>query len=568
MLSVFVDGFAIVAFSVVALLCWPAVALWAYVWHRRAAPVCVDVPPQGVDPRLLLSATALSAKLRAGAFTSESLVAAAVAHCRATAPHINAIVFDRYELAAAEARAADAVLDAARARRDFRGVGWLTGVPCTIKECFKVAGCPNAAGLPARAHIRSTEDAVQVALYREAGAIVLGVTNTSELCMWMESSNNVYGTTRNPYDSTRIVGGSSGGEAAAIAAGCAPFGLGSDIGGSIRMPAYFCGIFGHKPSTRLVPNQGQHPGCEFSGQRLLVTGPMARHAEDLYPLLQTLTARGLNGETLHAGDAACPAVRDPATVDMKQIRVYCIEDLRLPLSAASAEQRDACKAAAFALADEHGCAVRMVDFANPATVPRGWEAMPRALDMWGAMGSVGDDKSFNDHMSEGKAAPFRFTAEFLHWFRYGFDAKRARHSLPAIGLCGLEKLQCLLPKARTDACVAMAEALQAALNRELGATGVIVVPTYPTPTPRHGVPLRPPLMKWVYTALFNAMQTPVTAVPIWPEATPGQSPAQAPRTALGVQIVGAWGCDHVTIATALALERIFGGYKPPTWMQL
>src|SRR5207237_4871758 len=136
---------------------------------------------------------------------------------------------------------------------------------------------------------------------RAAGAIPLGVTNLSELCMWMESNNRVYGRTGNAYDPRRTAGGSSGGEGAIVGAAGAPFGLGSDIGGSIRMPAFFNGVFGHKPTGGLVPNSGQFPMAHGPALRYLTTGPIARHAEDLMPLLRILA--GPDGD-----DAGCVAM--------------------------------------------------------------------------------------------------------------------------------------------------------------------------------------------------------------------------------------------------------------------
>ena len=122
----------------------------------------------------------------------------------------------------------------------------------------------------------------------EAGAIPLGVTNTSELTLWIESSNNLYGRTSNPYDPTRTAGGSSGGEGAAVGCGGSPFGVGADIGGSIRIPALFCGVFGHKPSSGLVPNTGMYPPTPGEAGRMLGTGVIARRAEDLMPLLRLI----------------------------------------------------------------------------------------------------------------------------------------------------------------------------------------------------------------------------------------------------------------------------------------
>ena len=176
-------------------------------------------------------------------------------------------------------------------------------MPCTIKENFAFVGTPQASGLLARAHIINDHDAPAVARLRAAGAIPLGVTNTSELCMWMESFNKVYGITNNPYDPTRTVGGSSGGEGAIIGSGASPFGLGADVGGSIRMPAFFNGVFGHKPSPLLIPNDGQYPAATGEADRILGTGPLCRRAEDLELLVRVL-----------AGDQA-HRLRDPAGVD-------------------------------------------------------------------------------------------------------------------------------------------------------------------------------------------------------------------------------------------------------------
>src|SRR5690606_11933987 len=120
----------------------------------------------------------------------------------------------------------------------------LLGVPCTIKESIAIAGMPNCAGVLARRDVRATTTAPVAQRVLDAGAIVLGLTNISEACLWIEADNRVYGRTRNPYDLDRIAGGSSGGEGAAIGSGGSPFGLGSDVCGSIRGPAFFNGVFG------------------------------------------------------------------------------------------------------------------------------------------------------------------------------------------------------------------------------------------------------------------------------------------------------------------------------------
>ena len=151
---------------------------------------------------------------------------------------------------------------------------------------------------------------------REAGAIPFALTNTSEICMWWESSNCVHGRTNNPYDTNRIVGGSSGGEGAIQASAASPFGIGSDIGGSIRMPAFFNGIFGLKPSKGNICNVGQHPApfCEEQAN-MLSTGPMVRYATDLKPMLKIIAIK----EKL-------PAMKLDEPVDIKKLKIFYQEN--------------------------------------------------------------------------------------------------------------------------------------------------------------------------------------------------------------------------------------------------
>lgn len=141
------------------------------------------------------------------------------------------------------------------------------GVPFTTKDCIGVANMKQTAGLTVRKNIVSKYDAEVIRLMRDAGAIPLATTNVSELAMWWETSNCLYGTTKNPYNTRHIVGGSSGGEGCIQAAAGSPLGIGSDIGGSIRIPSYFNGIFGHKPSTGIVSNDGQYPSAQSEDQK-------------------------------------------------------------------------------------------------------------------------------------------------------------------------------------------------------------------------------------------------------------------------------------------------------------
>ena len=188
---------------------------------------------------------------------------------------INAVVVRDFDRARTAAKAADTAL--ARGER-----GPLLGLPMTVKESNNVAGLPTTWGSPAFAGWTAETDAVAVARLRAAGAIILGKTNVPPFLADWQSNNPIYGRTRNPWSLDRSPGGSSGGAAAAVAAGMSPLELGSDIGGSIRVPAAFCGIFGHKPSYGLVPLRGHSPPGLDGGPIVLgVVGPMARSAADL-----------------------------------------------------------------------------------------------------------------------------------------------------------------------------------------------------------------------------------------------------------------------------------------------
>ena len=249
-----------------------------------------DMAITAPSPALTLrSATALAKAIREGETTAREVVQAHIDRLHARQPRTNALACDRFAQALEEADAADARLTTASTSNEHDPLPPFLGVPCTVKESISVAGMPNCAGLVALKDRRSETDAPAVQRLRDAGFIPLGVTNTSEMTMWIESVNRVYGRTRNAYDPHRTAGGSSGGEGAAVGSGGSPVGLGSDIGGSIRVPAFFNGVFGHKPSPGLVPNTGQFPSTEGEAAYMLTLGPLTRHAEDLMPVTKIIS---------------------------------------------------------------------------------------------------------------------------------------------------------------------------------------------------------------------------------------------------------------------------------------
>ncbi|CAN8017602.1 unnamed protein product, partial [Ixodes persulcatus] len=222
--------------------------------------------------------------------SSESVVLAFTARIRLVAPVLQAVVDERFEAALDEARAVDRLVRATPpderpallARKPF------LGVPITAKSPVGIQGLVFDAGLKCRRGVVAERDSDAVSAMREAGAVPLALTNVSELAMWWESFNKVHGRTNNPYDLRRIPGGSSGGEGSLLAAAGSVLGLGTDIGGSIRMPAFFNGVFGHKPSPGLVSNGGQFPHVQGHQVEFLGTGPLCRYAKDLVPALAVL----------------------------------------------------------------------------------------------------------------------------------------------------------------------------------------------------------------------------------------------------------------------------------------
>ncbi len=230
------------------------------------------------------SATDLCAAIARKDLGSRELLDHLLARIERYNPALNAVVALDVERARARADAADAAL--------ARGERWgpLHGLPMTIKDCFETEGLVTTSGAPAlRTHVPAT-DADAVARLKKAGAVVFGKTNLPIYAGDIQSYNEVYGTTNNPWDTARSPGGSSGGSAAALAAGLTPAELGSDIGGSIRNPAHYCGVVGHKPSYGVISTRGHIPPPPGVMTRpdISVAGPMARTVEDVALLLDIL----------------------------------------------------------------------------------------------------------------------------------------------------------------------------------------------------------------------------------------------------------------------------------------
>jgi amidase len=261
------------------------------------------------------SATRIAAAIRSRALSSREAVDACLDRIARVNPTLNAVVALRAEEARREADEADA--DVARGA----ALGPLHGVPITVKDSFDTEALVSTWGTPGRRDFVPARDATAVARLRAAGAIVLGKTNTPELTLGFETLNPVYGRTANPYDPARTSGGSSGGAAAIVAAGGVPLEIGSDTGGSIRLPAHFCGIAGIRPTPGRVSRAGHAIGPGSAIDALTSIGPLARRVEDLGPALRILSGPDGRDPLL----APVP-LGDPAAVDVAPLRVVWFLD--------------------------------------------------------------------------------------------------------------------------------------------------------------------------------------------------------------------------------------------------
>lgn len=575
--------------GILGLMCYFAFLLfargkWMYLFALAGPRTSRQVPPVPIAHCQQLSAQQLSQAYREGTLNCVDVAQTYIDHIRRVNPYINVIVWECFDEALVAAAEAEKTWAAWRKNRSMPMPSWLLGVPCTIKESMAVAGCPNTSGHPNRMHVTSNADSPVVRNFREAGAIILGITNTSELCMWYESSNYVYGISCNPYDTRCLVGGSSGGEGAAAGAAFSTFGVGSDIGGSIRMPAFFNGVYGHKTSPHYISNMGQHPGARSSANHYMTTGPITRFPEDIIPLSQ-IAARG--------GFQLDPKVYPPCSplhrvIDLKKqrrLRVYAIEDFgaQWPVRVAQS-QIDAVHKASEALRERYGAEVIYVNVLHPkrctgGTIPPPFDQFAKILAMWTtALSCDPSEEKFNHLMSEGHGGEVNWFAEVGRWL-----IGHSLHTLPAISLCLIERLVHSMPHVVNTLMQSSDHLIlpfQHDLEQLLGDDGIIIAPTFPQPAPRHHHPLWNPF-QFQYTAAFNVLQLPATTVPVWlgedmVGATQACTPSEARAAGYpadhhlpkGVQIVSASQHDELCVSTAIALKEALGGYRYPGWARL
>jgi len=454
--------------------------------------------------------------------SSVELLKLSLARHAETHARLNAVVAADPERALERARA----LDDARVRGD--SLGPLAGLPMTVKDTFDVAGMAASSGL-ADLRRRMTEDAAAVSHARRAGAVIWGKTNVPVMAADWQSANGVYGVTNNPWDLTRTPGGSSGGAAAALAAQVTPLEIGSDIGGSLRVPAGFCGVFSHKPTWGMVSQRGHVPPSpgSFVERDLNVIGPMARSARDLRLLLSIIE----NG----------PLAPKAPPADLKEAKIgLWLDD---PLCPLDGEVRGVIQT----FADELRAAGAEV------------EAIPSPVDMRALLHAY--QTLLGAVLAEDLPPRMLRGMERMRFFMRGSVEKAGPLSNAAMVMAYT---------ARHTEWLA-ADAVRARLRHEIdeafGRWHVILAPIAPVaPFPHDKRPFQrrslkmsngesipyPSMLTWISVA--TALRLPATAVPA------GRTASGLP---VGVQLIGPHAADARTLALAQAIDENVRGFVSP-----
>ena len=463
----------------------------------------------------LQSAESMAEQIRKKELSPVELIEAHLSRIEKLNPTLNAFVQIDGEGARRQARAAEEA--AVRGQE----LGPLHGVPISIKSSIDVAGLRCESGTRLRAGFVAPHDAPLVSRLRKAGAIIHGNTNTPELLMAWETDNLLYGCTNNPWDLSRTPGGSSGGEAAAIASGCSAGGVGSDGGGSIRVPAHFSGICGLKPTPGRIPATGHFPTSVGPFALLGVVGPMARTVADLKLLFEVMQGP-------HVGDSSSAPVplHWLSQGELRKLRIgYFEDDGRTPVTC---ETRDAVRTAA-----------DMLKRAGFDVQPFRPEGLEQARKLWWQFFGIAGGMLLRP-MAEGRETDLSpILQQFLSWV-----AAEPTHT-------GQTLLDTWI----------MRDALRMEIFSEMREYPILLCPVASIPAFRHGErswkidgKTVQYLDAWSYTEWFNLLGCPAVAVPF------GRSNEGLP---IGVQVVARPWEEELVLAVAAELEAQRGVWEAP-----
>lgn len=477
--------------------------------------------PPVTNPILLMSAKELAEKIRKKQLKAEKVMTAYIQRCKEVDPLINAVTDERYEEALKEAIAVDRMLaSTSKSEQQLASEKPLLGVPFSCKESIGVKGLSQTCGIYQAKDRKAPEDSDVAALYRKAGAIPLVATNVPEMCMWWESANIVFGWTKNPYDNNRTVGGSSGGEGAIITACGTPIGIGNDIAGSIRIPASFCGIYGHKPSRDLIPNKGFWPEDGEEYDQFVSTGPMCRYADDL-PLL----TRVLSGKSAEK-------VPFQTKVNFRKVKIFYMEEFPGLLLSATNDIKAAVRTAVKHFEDQYGIT------ATKLSIPE----LQYGFYMWECKLLEAGGPPFKNALAP--AGNINLTWEFIKSI-----FRASEHTWPALYFAAVDRRS---KDKFYYKCCEMYNELKSKLEEYLEGDAILLIPTHPDPPPHYLMTL----VKYpniAYTCIFSILGYPSTQIPT----------GLSSRVPIGIQAISTQYKDHLTLAAATELDQVFGGWINP-----
>lgn len=501
------------------------------------------IPPI-TDELLLQPANVIANKIRSGRIKSEQVVQAYIDRIKLVDPLINSVVDERFEHAINEAKELDKqiVQELERVNLDQAQSELLSkpllGVPFTGKDSIAINGLYQTCGMFCRKGRRAEIDA-QVTSYLKniGGCIPIALTNVPEFCFWFDSQNTIFGRTNNPHDLSRIPGGSSGGQAAVISYAGSLIGVGSDIGGSIRMPSMFCGIFGHKPTPGIVSTHGHEPPIMPEHERLLSFGPMTRYASDLIPMFKVMAG----------GDKAIKKYlpKIDGKINFKNINIYWMDDnggdpLTTPVDI---EIKTAIQNVAKHFKEKYETNVSKVSFPS----------LSESFDIFVENFKIENEPSFASQLVEEKHEPNMWIELIKKCFG------NSKFTWPMIILSIFDSQNNQINQT-TKEYVAKADKLRKDMidmfetKHDANNEGsIFLYPTHPEVALKHHTTISK-ANNTSYTSVFNILGIPVTQVPL------GLNREGLP---IGIQIVATPFCDHLTLAAAVELEMNFGGWVPP-----
>lgn len=478
---------------------------------------------------LLTSAVDIARMIRERKVTSEEVVRTFIQRIQEVDPFINAVISRRFEEAIREAQHVDVLISNSCA--DFDRQPFL-GVPFTGKDSIPVKGLVLTGGIFTRAKEIATEDAPVTKLLKDSGAICLGITNVPETTFWFDSHNTIFGRTNNPYDLTRIPGGSSGGQAAILSAAGSVFGNGGDAAGSIRLPSFYCGIFGHKATPITINRDTMYPPIGGGREKYLSFGPMCRYAKDLVPMFKVMAG---------AERVKQYNLRLDEPVDLSSLKVFYVEEAVDPLATPIDWELKESVISAAKHFESLGCKVQKV------VIPQFRHSLSIFLENMKSQDLPSQSETMTDF--NGKVDLWKELLKACF--------SRSNHTASCLLFVAFQEL--ILKKNKDERFVRMRQELKQLLEEMLLDDGILLYPTSNEPAIKHKTTFLKCNNPAIYASVFSVLEMPATQCPL------GLNRQGLPN---GVQIISAPFQDRLSLAAAAELERKFGGWVPPCLVDL